>query len=491
MKNFRLFFLLYLLTAGISLSAQVAINSDGSLPDSSAGLDVNFTDKGLLLPRMLHAQMIAIANPADGLIIYCTDCGISGNGALAIFISNAWYMLTPACIVPFIPSAGIHVATSNQIVWNWNPVSDATGYRWGNTASYDSATDMGNVTSMTETGLNCDSAYSRYIWAYNNCGNSPSVNLTQSTSTNPPAGISITASANPVNAGTIVTFTATVTNAGSNPVFQWKVNNAGVAPNSSSFSYAPVNNDSVVCVLTTDQACNAGNPIMSNIIVMVVYNMGNPCAGFPTVLYEGQTYNTVQIGNQCWLKENLNVGTRIDGSLQQANNDIIEKFCFNNLEENCTVYGGLYQWEEVMNYSSPSSTNPSGRQGICPIGWHIPSDAEWCQMETYLDSTFDCSIIEWGGTDAGGKLKETGTIHWTSPNSGATNISGFTALAGGSRDAGYPFLFSNIKLSSHFWTASEFSGILRWYRYLGHDTAQVLRHYTDWNRAHSARCIKD
>jgi len=84
--------------------------------------------------------------------------------------------------------------------------------------------------------------------------------------------------------------------------------------------------------------------------------------------YEGKTYHTAQIGTQCWLKENLNVGTFISSRILEdaSNNGIIEKYCYGNLLNNCDVYGGLYQWGEAMKYSTTE-----GEQGICPSGWHI------------------------------------------------------------------------------------------------------------------------
>ena len=89
-----------------------------------------------------------------------------------------------------------------------------------------------------------------------------------------------------------------------------------------------------------------------------------PCPGIPTVTYAGKTYNTVQIGSQCWLKENLDVGTMINSTssgYQQTNNSIIEKYCYDNNPANCETYGGLYEWPEAMQYS----TTP-GTKGICP-----------------------------------------------------------------------------------------------------------------------------
>ena len=123
----------------------------------------------------------------------------------------------------------------------------------------------------------------------------------------------------------------------------------------------------------------------------------------------GKTYNTVLIGSQCWMAQNLNIGVRINSTVNQTNIGTIEKNCYAENEANCTIYGGLYQWEELMNYTTSSSALPSGRRGICPTGWHIPSDAEFCQLEFYLDPTVNCNGTDLIGTDAGGKMKATET----------------------------------------------------------------------------------
>ncbi len=127
------------------------------------------------------------------------------------------------------------------------------------------------------------------------------------------------------------------------------------------------------------------------------------------------------------MAENLNVGSMINGSSNQTNNGIIEKYCYDDNTSNCDTYGGLYQWEEMMQYV----TTP-GAQGICPDGWHLPTDEEFKTMEMALGmSQGEADDTGWRGTDEGGKMKESGTTHWYSPNMGATNSSGFTALPGG------------------------------------------------------------
>ena len=91
------------------------------------------------------------------------------------------------------------------------------------------------------------------------------------------------------------------------------------------------------------------NPVTSDTIYLQ-FATNIPCPGTPTVTYEGQVYNTIQIFSQCWLKENLNVGVMIDGQTYQWDNGIIEKYCYNNEPDNCTEYGGLYQWQEMMQH---------------------------------------------------------------------------------------------------------------------------------------------
>jgi len=139
---------------------------------------------------------------------------------------------------------------------------------------------------------------------------------------------------------------------------------------------------------------------------------------------DGKRYPTIKIGVQCWMQKNLNVGMMISGSVNQANNGILEKYCFNNDPANCEIYGGLYSWYEMMAYS-----NVTLLQGICPLGWHIPSYSEWDTLVSFLG----------GSAVAGGKMKEPGYTHWLLPNTGADNSSGFDAIGAGN-SSGYSSL---------------------------------------------------
>lgn len=206
-----------------------------------------------------------------------------------------------------------------------------------------------------------------------------------------------------------------------------------------------------------------------------------------SVTYSGTVYPTVLIGTQCWMTKNLNIGTMVTGATTQTNNSTIEKYCYSNNEANCTTYGGLYQWDEAMQY-----VETSGAQGICPDGWHIPTDAQQNTLDQYLkDTSATCVATRsglWDCTTAGGKMKETGTSHWTTPNTGATNSSGFTALGAGYRGTGGTFFV--LGTYAYFWSSSV-SGSHAWYRSLSYTYATVFRVENVQAYGFSVRCLKD
>lgn len=180
--------------------------------------------------------------------------------------------------------------------------------------------------------------------------------------------------------------------------------------------------------------------------------------------YDGNVYQTVQIGDQEWMAENLNVTRYPDGSaiplVANSNSwDALspgdEAYCwYDDNISNGDTYGALYTWDAAMNAAESSDASPSGVQGVCPDGMHMPGDGEWKELEMYLGmSQAETDDTGGRGTDEGGKLKETGTAHWNSPNEGATNESGFTALAAGSRS--HDGSFSELGFEAVFWTATE------------------------------------
>ncbi|MCX6305460.1 MAG: hypothetical protein NT040_10875 [Bacteroidetes bacterium] len=164
----------FFLIVGIRLIAQVGIKTDNSLPDISAMLDVQSATKGVLLPRMTRLQRNLISVPAEGLMVYCTNCGT--HGSLSVFTNGSWLTFSP-CIIAS-PAAGMHVMSEGQIIWNWLAVPGISGYKWNTTSDYETATDMNVSLSKTETGTGCGTTYSRYVWAYSICGESVVTELT-------------------------------------------------------------------------------------------------------------------------------------------------------------------------------------------------------------------------------------------------------------------------------------------------------------------------
>jgi uncharacterized protein (TIGR02145 family) len=156
-----------------------------------------------------------------------------------------------------------------------------------------------------------------------------------------------------------------------------------------------------------------------------------------TVLFAGKTYHTVRIGGQCWLRENLEVGQAIPPGQDQSDNGVVEKYTPVDNAASSREYGGLYQWLEAIQYKIAPAP-----QGICPSGFHIPSEGEWDALFTALG----------GEAVAGKKLREAGFVHWESTNTAATNESGFSARGAGIRD--YDKGRKLFQSEAWFWTDS-------------------------------------
>ncbi len=218
--------------------------------------------------------------------------------------------------------------------------------------------------------------------------------------------------------------------------------------------------------------------------------------------YDGNTYGWIGIGKQAWMSENLKTTHYSDGTSipYVEDNDQWDNlgtqgkaYCwYDHQSTNRDIYGGLYTWAGAMNRAGSSDSNPSGIQGACPDGWHLPSDSEWKQLEIFLGmSPTEANNTGYRGSDEGGKLKETGTSPWWGPNSGATNESGFSALPGGNRFVGW--YFDYLGELAVFWSASHKSTetATAWYRALKYDTAKMNRYNGYKFYGQSVRCVKD
>ncbi|MCB0685265.1 MAG: fibrobacter succinogenes major paralogous domain-containing protein [Saprospiraceae bacterium] len=190
---------------------------------------------------------------------------------------------------------------------------------------------------------------------------------------------------------------------------------------------------------------------------------------------DGNVYKTIRIGSQVWMVENLRVTKYRDNTIidQITNNTTWEAlstgaWCWYTNDSNYDrPYGKLYNWYAVN----------TGR--LCPSGWHVPTDAEWTNLTDFL-----------GGLDiAGGKMKEAGTTHWISPNTGATNESGFTGHPGGFRH--FVGSFNSLGGFGYWWSRTESSSSYATQRSLSYIDGSIIRFNNDKRLGHSVRCLKD
>jgi uncharacterized protein (TIGR02145 family) len=199
----------------------------------------------------------------------------------------------------------------------------------------------------------------------------------------------------------------------------------------------------------------------------------------PSILtdFDGNVYHTMKIGTQVWMVENLKATHYRNGDLlPNVTNDSSWTYLttgaqcdYGNKTSNGITYGKLYNW-----YAVHDSRN------LCPTGWHVPSDLEWTTLTDYLG----------GENFAGGKLKEIDTNHWFSPNTGATNLSGFTALPAGYRNSyGLFYVFGEI---GYWWSTTESTYLnSAYYRSLFYNDSIIHKSYFVKNCGYSVRCIKD
>ena len=223
---------------------------------------------------------------------------------------------------------------------------------------------------------------------------------------------------------------------------------------------------------------------------------GQPCPGAATVTdYDNNTYNTVQIGGQCWMKENLRTTHYADGTAIPAGT---HRYAPNNDESNVATYGYLYNWPAVMHGSASSSSNPSNVQGICPAGWHMPSDAEWTQLTTYVhDNGYQCTDCNgsnyWSHVDCIAKALAAQT-DWNSYNNDAcapgydlstNNATGFSAVPAGYYCGGYYF-----GLDAYYWTTSQFNSSEAYFRSLDCCVDYVWKGNDYKSQGYSVRCVR-
>ena len=203
---------------------------------------------------------------------------------------------------------------------------------------------------------------------------------------------------------------------------------------------------------------------------------------------DSNTYQTVKIGDQWWMAENLKVTRYSNGDTIPNVTDNAEwaglstgALCvYSNDEGLVATYGRLYNWYAVDD-----------NRDLAPTGWHVPTDDEWKELEIYLGmSQTDADSTEWRGTVEGGKLKLTGTTYWNSPNTGATNESGFSTLPGGACSSSNGNFYYRGSCA-FYWSSVEYDRGTAWHRRLNNSSSGVYRHIDTKRLGFSVRCIWD
>ncbi|NTW31442.1 MAG: hypothetical protein HGB12_02245 [Bacteroidetes bacterium] len=560
----------------------------------------------------------------------CNVTGLTSNTtyyyrirSLSVCYSASSNTISVTTILPLssAPTTGTHVASQTQIVWNWNTVSGATGYKWGTTSTYSSATDMGTATTKTETGLTCNTSYTRYVWAYSTCGYySTPIEITQTSSAcwNCGSVLPVThtyASGGPAPETKTVSYGTVTTNL-SGAGKCWITQNLGSSNQATSatdatdaaagwywqfnrkqgYKIGPTPSWTITTISENSEWLQANDPctielgtgwriptnteltnvdangqtggwdnyteayadvlklhaagylvdatgslnargtdgyylsstqysntnsntlhIYTDISAITSYSKAYgfsircikdlppfTCGNTLTDSRDSKTYSTVQIGDQCWMAQNMNYGTYVIVGSGQGGAGT-QKYCkdMSNQNDASCPLGGIYEWAELMNGSS--SCNGTGAppndkcsmpvQGICPDGWHIPSHYEWATLEQSVcaispsggdcstNFPYDVSTMGWRGTTEGTKMKAT-TSWWS--NTG-TNISNFNVIAVG-HSYGY---FNAAGENGPFWTATGIDTDNAWHRNFNYNKSTADRDPCLKTYGFAVRCVKD
>jgi uncharacterized protein (TIGR02145 family) len=224
-------------------------------------------------------------------------------------------------------------------------------------------------------------------------------------------------------------------------------------------SLVPVTKDTVNVNYYYSNTYNCSNHATQTLTILPAQS--HTCGNNLTDIRDNQIYPTVQIGSQCWMAANLNYGIQIPGTGHQRDNCTPEKYCLNDNSGNCASKGGLYQWDELMQYNDLASV-----QGLCPPAWHIPSETEWTTLfNHYINNGF-----------AGSPLKYSG-------------YSGFYALLSGIRGANKSWSFDGF--ATIFWSSTAIGTYKAWAHGMNDPDPSVSDYPGSRSNGFSVRCIKD
>ena len=366
---------------------------------------------------------------------------------------------------------GYRVGFSSSLPYNysWNTSSEITG----NHTIKATAKDNGGVSTSDEI----------------------TVSITDSGSSDNEPVAAFTVSQTSINTVSSLQFTDQSSN---NPTsWYWEFGDGGTSISQNpSHTYSNAGNYTVS--LTATNSYGSNTETKTNYIIVTISGQTGTVTD-----YDENTYNTMKIGSQWWMTENLKTTHFSNGTIIQlvestSNWDDLnynaKAYCYYNSNEDneANTYGALYTWSAAMSGAASSNNNPSGVQGICPNGWHLPSDNEWKELEMYLGmSQADADNIGYRGTNEGSKLAGNANL-WNGgdlENDVAFGLSGLQALPGGYR--GFTGIFFDLGDSGSFWCATEYDNSDPLGRTLYFNYTKVRRYYFDSTYGRSVRCVKD
>jgi uncharacterized protein (TIGR02145 family) len=413
-------------------------------------------------------------------------------------------------VIPLAPTdLSGSVVSPSQINLSWTDnSSNETGFKIERRTETSTYTIVGTVNqdlqTFSDSGLNQNTTYTYRVCAYNAVGNSQTytneVTLTTTVSTSLPTltttAASLITQTTASSGGTIssdggasITARGVCWSTSSNPTISLTTkttDGSGVGAFTSNITGLSANTTYYVRAYATN---SVGTAYGNQLNITTLQNSSTLNVAGPNITdIDGNTYQSVTNCGITFSKQNLNVSKYTDGTpipqvtnFNQWMNLTTGAWCYyENNTANGVVYGKLYNWYAVMGiYDAASLNNASLRKKLAPTGWHIPSDAEWTQLTDCLG----------GVVVAGGKMKATGTSLWNSPNTAATNESGFSALPGGWLYNGGPFGY--IGVSGFWWSSTEFNNTNA--RSINVDYnygASFSSNFKKWY-GYSVRCVKD
>lgn len=479
-------------------SQKLGINID--TVDNSAVLDLSSDDSGILIPRLNSTQRMGIdvSQSPEGLLIYNTT-----DECLQIYVDNEWNnVFCKDCQITFTTQPVNKSLCEGD---NHEIYVDVSG----TVLSYQWQKDNVNITGATNRVFSISSISSSDAGDYK-CvvvGSCNTITSSIGTIALHSEGISTQPSDVTAEAADNVTFNVVAT--GSSLSYQWEEsqdsgNTWSNVSNGGLFSGTTTNSLSITGITSgmngyqyrCEVSGNCTN--ISSAGTLHIWSCGSSISDI-----DGNSYVTVLIGTQCWMAENLEVTQYSDGtaipeitsaSSWSSLTTSSKAFCYYDYDAiNKPSYGALYTWAGAMNGTTGSTANPSGIQGACPTGWHIPSHNEWATLELFLGmSSSVVNSVGYRGTDQGSQMAGNMAL-WSSGN--LENDGDFGSAALDLIPGGYVFDFngasSGVQNDAMYWTTSTYDSSKSYARYLTYNRTDISNNPAPKGRGASVRCIKD